>query len=69
MRISLPIVRIGDNAVRFINCSLHNGNFTIPNYIEVIAAFREKFTTQHRTPSVVLNNADNTDNTDERGQR
>ena len=41
MRISLPSVRVGDNSIRFMNYSFQNGNFTVPNHIEVNTALKE----------------------------
>jgi len=35
MYISLPCVRINDCSVRFINYSLQEGNFTIPDQLKV----------------------------------
>jgi len=35
MRISLPYVQVSDNRVRFVNYSVQNASFIVPNYIEV----------------------------------
>ena len=39
MRLSLPCVRVGDNRIRFINCSFQNGSFTVPNEIQVSTVY------------------------------